>query len=159
MHSEGNVNVWNDKVLRCSYLGLKVSHRLIKSLWRRPLVVTQNSDCSVSPVVGQQFLCHTVRLFRGWYNSHLYLNRKIMLRTHVTRLMHRHLKDKSFLCSSCHSHTVLTHTLWPHDNQQICSQLAIHRWEVWHFYLWMETVAEAAVNRTQIRAKQHWVKW
>ena len=111
MHSEGNVNVWNDKVLRCSYLGLKVSHRLIKSLWRRPLVVTQNSDCSVSPVVGQQFLCHTVRLFRGWYNSHLYLNRKIMLRTHVTRLMHRHLKDKSFLCSSCHSHSFNTHAM------------------------------------------------
>lgn len=65
-----------------SYLCLKVSHRLIKGLWRRPLVVAQDSNRSVCPVVGKQLLCHTVHLYGRWQNRQLHLNRKIPLRMH-----------------------------------------------------------------------------
>lgn len=65
----------------CSYLGLEVSHGLLEGLWRCPLVVTENSNCSVSPVVGQQLLCLVVRLLGGWQNRNLYLWRNTPLRT------------------------------------------------------------------------------
>lgn len=61
----GQAAVTDSRKLQLPYLGLKVGHGLVKGLWWRPLVVTENSDGSVGPVVGQYFLCHIVRLF-GW---------------------------------------------------------------------------------------------
>lgn len=47
---------------RCSYLGLQVGHGLVKGLWRRPLVVTQNGNGPVGSVVGEQLLGHRLQL-------------------------------------------------------------------------------------------------
>lgn len=111
---------------RGSYLSLKVSHWLIKGLWRRPLVVTQNSNCSVSPVVGQQFFGHTVLLFGKWQNSHLYLNRGLQLRkrdrnfaetlTHKRMCAHEHSYRMVVFYSFVLISIVFIHSFWgPHS--------------------------------------------